>query len=227
MASRFALYTTSDLRDRFSLESGLPKGIKPSYNISPGDTPPIIHLHEGVRTLTPAIWGFVPATAKNTNSIFRYKTFNARSEGIFSKPTWQTAIRTKRCIIPANGFYEWKLLNGTKQAYFIQSADTPLFGFAGVYSSWTNPEGETKTIFSLVTTLSDDDTGNIPQRLPVILDQADEAVWLDQEVDDANVLYKIMRPLPAERLHFTRVSDAINSKKINNPSLIQPALKPN
>jgi putative SOS response-associated peptidase YedK len=220
MSSRYALYSIDMLRDRFAPASGVPKGVKPHYNISPASLVPVIVSRDGVNHIEMMKWGFIPASAKDTNSIFRYKTFNARSEGIFDKPTWQTAIRTQRCLVPADGFYEWKTTSGAKNPFYIQPADRHLFAFAGVYGSWTDPAGTVWGMCSIITTNSATESDMMPSRLPVIVHPDDEADWLNPAIGDINSLYKIMRPYEHDQLTIMRVGDAVNSTKPNVPSLI-------
>lgn len=221
MSSRYALFDTGSLRDRFTLASGVPKGIKPHYNISPVQSVPVIISRDGKNEVKLMKWGFIPKGAPNANSVFRYKTFSARSEGIFDKPTWQTAIRSSRCLIPANGFYEWKRTASGKQPFYIHPTDQPTFAFAGLYSSWTDPEGKEWGTCSIVTTNSGAESDMTPSRLPVIVHPDDEADWLNPEISDINTLYRIMRPYDPDQLEIIKVSDDINSAKIDKPHLIE------
>lgn len=220
MTSRYALYEIDKISKRFAPDSGVPKGVKPSYNISPTQVVPVIVSRGGVNQIEVMKWGFVPAGAKDTSAVFRYKTFNARSEGIFDKPTWSTAVRSQRCLIPANGFFEWKVSPTGKNPFYIHPADVSLFAFAGLYSAWTDPEGKVWGMCSIVTTNSASESDMMPSRLPVIVHPDDEADWLNPAIGDINSLYKIMRPFSPDLLTITRVDDAINSTKINKPFLI-------
>ena len=123
MSSQYSLYEIDKISKRFAPESGVPKGIKPHYNISPAQSVVAIVNRDGVKQIESMKWGFIPNGARDTNSIFRYKTYNARAEAIFDKPTWSRAIREQRCLIPANGFFEWKNLETGKTPYYIQTAD--------------------------------------------------------------------------------------------------------
>jgi putative SOS response-associated peptidase YedK len=221
MSSRYALFEIDKLRDRFALASGVPKGIKPHYNISPVQSVPVVVSVDGKNEMSLMKWGFIPKGAANANSVFRYKTFNARSEGIFDKPTWQTAIRSTRCLIPANGFYEWKKTSNSKQPFYFQPTDQSVFAFAGLYSSWTDPEGKVWGTCSIVTTNSGAESDATPSRLPVIVHPDDEADWLNPEIDDINILYRIMRPYDPDKLLAVMVGDDINSAKIDTPRLIE------
>jgi putative SOS response-associated peptidase YedK len=186
MTTRIALYDIDKISKRFAPDSGVPKGTKPSYNISPATHIPVIVIRDGVRVIESMKWGFVAPTAKDTNGIFRYKTQIAKSEGIFEKPLWATAIRSQRCLIPANGFYEWRVLESGKAPYYIRPSDQMLFAFAGIYSSWTDPEGNVWGTCAIITTNSGIDSIMTPSRLPVIVAPEDEADWLDPAIDDIN-----------------------------------------
>ncbi len=220
MPDRYTLHDIGTLSSRFDLPQGVPRGVKPSYNISPTQTVPAIIIHDGVRVMQRMKWGFIPAQAKDVNSVFRYKTHQARSEAVFSKPIWQGAIRTKRCLIPANGFYEWRRASDGKHAFYLHPTTQTLFAFAGIYGEWTDPEGNVHGMCAIITTASDSNSDQIPSRLPVIVDPADESTWLDSTIDDLGTLIKIMRPTEPDQLIVTRVSDAINSTKPNSPELI-------
>ena len=220
MSSRYALFDTGSLRDRFALANGVPKGVKPHYNISPVQTVPVVVSRDGKNEMELMKWGFIPSGAPNANSVFRYKTFSARSEGIFDKPTWQTAIRSSRCLIPANGFYEWKKTADKKQPFYIHPTDQSTFAFAGLYSTWTDPEDNEWGTCSIITTNSGAESDMTPSRLPVIVHPDDEADWLNPEISDINTLYKIMRPYDPDLLEIIKVGDDINSTKIDKPHLI-------
>lgn len=214
------MYEIDKISKRFASGSGVPKGVKPSYNISPTQYVPVIVSRDGVNQIEVMKWGFVPAGAKDASAVFRYKTFSARSEGIFDKPTWSTAIRSQRCLIPANGFFEWKISPSGKNPFYIRPTDVTLFAFAGLYSTWTDPDGTVWGICSIVTTNSASESDMMPSRLPVIVHPDDEADWLNPAIGDINSLYKIMRPLSPDLLTIIRVDDAVNSTKINKSYLI-------
>ncbi len=222
MIERFALYSIDKLRDQFGLTRGVPKGVKINYNVQPTQRIPVIVQRGDAREMELMLWGFVPRNAKDTNSVFRYKTHQARSEDVFSKPTWQGVVRSQRCLIPANGFYEWRHSSEAKQAFYLHPTEQPLFAFAGIYSEWTDPQGVNHGICAIITTASDSGSDQIPSRLPVIVQQDEQATWLDPTVDDTQVLIRIMRPLEPQELTVTRVSDAIGSTKQSLPELIVP-----
>ncbi len=220
MTARYALYEIDKISRRFADGGDMPKGVKPRFNISPTQNVPVIVSRDGVKQIEVMKWGFIPAGAKDTTAVFRYKSYNARSGGIFDKPTWSKVIRDQRCLIPANGFFEWKTTASGKNPFYIHPTDMSLFAFAGVYSSWTDPEGKIWGMCSIVTTNSGSESDMVPSRLPVILHPDDEADWLNPAIGDINSLYRIMRPLDADMLTIIRVGEDVNSSKIDKPYLI-------
>lgn len=222
MISRYALYDTAELRDHFNLTEGLPKGIKPRYNNSPTDDAPVIVMQNGMRIVKPMKWGLIAKGAKDTSSVFRYKTYNIPSERIFSKHSWERAVHEKRCLIPANGFYELSSSGSDKRAHFVQSKDRELLAFAGVYGSWEDPQGVTHGIFSLITIEAAHDTPSVGGRMPLVISRENEDRWLDPSVTDVGSLYEMLRPYPSELLSRHEVSAAIHSPRINQRSLIDP-----
>lgn len=221
MAERYTLFEIENLTDRFKLPSGVPAGVKRSYNISPTQLGAVIVNRDGTHALERMKWGFVPANAKDTNSVFRYKTYAAKAEGIFSKPTWQDSIRNKRCLVPANGYYEWQQTLTGKLPFYISPKAQTLFAFAGIYSSWTDPDGKEWGTYAIVTTLHDRGPKKPLQR-PVILQPGDEAEWLDPAVSDLNTLYGIMRPTPDDELRMHQVAPEVKNTKLNSDRLILP-----
>lgn len=222
MISRYALFEIEYLSDRFKLASGVPRGTKRLYNISPTSSAPVVVLRDGSPELERKKWGFIPQNAKDTNSVFRYKTYAVRSETVFSRASWEKAIRTQRCLIPANGFYEWHKGENGKIPYFVQVTGQPLFAMAGVYSSWTDPDGKEWGTYSVITIDSHSSTLHTKVARPIILNQSDEATWLDPEVSDMGTLYSVMKSYTDDTLSITRVGEAINSLKVNGPDLIAP-----
>lgn len=221
MISRYSLYTIADLRDRFALTDGLPKGVKPRYNIHPTLQAPVIVSQNDHPVVVKMGWGLVPKGAKDTNSVFRYKTFNVPSEKILAKHSWETAVRHNRCLVPANGFYQLVGQGSEKQAHYIQLKDTPTFAFAGIYSTWSDA-GTTRSTYSIITSTAPHSLRHIGDRMPIILSQSEEARWLDTSVTDTNALFDMLRPISNEQLHITEVGAGIHSLKIDTPELVKP-----
>jgi putative SOS response-associated peptidase YedK len=219
MTGRYALFQTNKLTDRFGLADGLPRGVKPRYNVSPTQTMPVIVMRDGKPQAELMKWGFVPAGAKDMNAVFRYKTFGARTEDVFDKPTWSPVIRTQRCLVPANGFYEWETTSDGKQPYFVHLPDNALFAMAGIYSNWQDPDGTEWGTYAIVTLPASDTVRGLASRMPVILPPGSEASWLDTENTDMNTIYDLMRPYTGAVL-VDKVNQAVNSAKVDKPYLI-------
>lgn len=220
MISRYALYNIADLSKRFLISAGLPKGVKPHYNISPTVGAPVIISEKGSLAVKLMKWGLVTKGAKDTNSVFRYKTYNIPSESIFTRHSWDLAVRESRCLVPANGFYE---LSGSdkKRAHYAELKDKSLLALAGVYSSWQDSEGIEHGTYSVITAGSSYDMPDSSSRVPIIIRPKDEARWLDPAVTDDNSLYEMLRPNPSDLLNVYEVSPAVHSPKLNQASLIE------
>lgn len=221
MISRYALYDIAELSNRFRLVQGLPKGVKPNYNTSPTMTAPVIINSEGAHVVKLMKWGLVAKGAKDTNSVFRYKTYDTPLENIFSRHSSEQAIRERRCLVLANGFYELSR-NGDKRAYYARANDKSLLAFAGVYSSWEDPEGMVHGTFSIVTTKATDDMPDAGMRVPVIIKPEDEDRWLDPAATSTNTFYDMLRPYASGQLTAYEVSPDVHSPKLNQPRLIDP-----
>jgi putative SOS response-associated peptidase YedK len=222
MCGRYALFQIEQLRERFRIANNLPDGLRPRYNIGPSQLEPVIVERDGAPYLEVMKWGFIPRWAKDAKSIFHYKTFNARSEGIFDKPIWKKAIRSSRCLVPANGFYEWKDTADGKQPFFIVPSDDALFSFAGLYGRWQDQTGFEWGTYSIITTQPNKDMSPIHDRMPVILHPDDEATWLDSTIDDTDLLDHLMQPYPDNALAISQVSRDVNTIKTDDARLITP-----
>lgn len=220
MIERIALYDIDKLRDQFGLEEGVPKGVKKRYNVLPAQSIPVVLQRDGARVMELMQWGFVPQNAKDTNSIFRYKTFVARSEDIFETVMWMRSVSTQRCLVPVNGFYIFSKTADANIPYFVQAKDRPLASLAGIYSSWTNSDGVESGMVSIVTVPANAEASKLTDRMPVVVQPAQEDMWLSPEQDNLGSLYDIMRIAPHESLTMHRVGDGIFSKKLDKPDFI-------
>lgn len=221
MAERYTLFTIEKLRDRFQLPQGVPAGVKRNYNISPSALGAVVVSRDGVPVLERMKWGFIPATAKNDNSVFRYKTYLAKSEGIFSKATWQDSIRQRRCLVPANGYYEWRQTPDGKVPFYVRPADQELCALAGVYSTWTDPEGVQWGTYAIVTALHDRGPKQPLQR-PIILDKTRESEWINPDITDMSDIYGLMHITPDDELVSHQVTFDVKNTKANGERLISP-----
>ena len=219
MIEHYALHAVQDLTDRFGLTDGVPKGVKPRYNVSPAQSAPVVIRSGATTELRMMSWGLVSQGAKDTNSVFRYKTFNTKSEKVFAKPSWDSAVRHQRCIIPANGFFMIRSDGGG--AYYFTHPDTPLMPLAGIYSSWTDAAGAVQHSYSLLTIEANRAMPLPFGRMPVVLHDQDESAWLDTDTQDFGSLVRMMRPYESAILDYWKVSADVASAKIDAPALIE------
>ncbi len=197
--------------------------ILPSYNVAPQSFQPVVRLNDetGERELALLRWGLVPFWAKDAK--VAYSTINAKAETVATSAMFREALKRRRCLVPADGFYEWQKIDAkTKQPYAIGLADGSLFAFAGLWERWkdkaTNQPLETYTI---VTTEANELTAAIHDRMPVILAPRDYQRWLAPG-DVARPPVDLLRPRPAEEMTAWKVGAAVGNVRNNDASLCAP-----
>lgn len=174
-------------------------------------------------------WGLIPEWTKTIDqaNLIRYKTFNARSESIATKPSFSSSFRSKRCIIPVKGFFEWQHVGNEKIPWYIYNSENEVLSIAGIYDVWIeNTTGEVFNTFSIVTTEANDLMARIHnsgKRMPVILNKASESRWIDSSISQQDAL-SLLLPCPSEILMAHTVSPLVNSRSSdrNTPDLIKP-----
>ncbi|MBN2305112.1 MAG: SOS response-associated peptidase [Anaerolineae bacterium] len=231
MCGRFVLTQTDEgtLVAAFEID-GVPVDLNlgPRYNVAP--TQSVITVVQdadtGSRHLRRMRWGLIPSWAKDPT--IGSRMINARGETVHEKPSFRAALKRRRCLVIADGFYEWQAQpDGPKQPVFITLQDRAPFGMAGLYEYWTEQEsaqysGETLVTCTIITGPPNELIAPIHNRMPAILPREDYAAWLDPDrTDSAEVMPLILRPYPAEAMTFWPVSRAINSPANDDPSLIE------
>jgi len=191
---------------------------KQRYNIAPTQTAPVVMLREGQRELCHMRWGLVPSWAKDEK--FGSRMINARSETIQEKPSFKECFKTKRCLVPADGFIEWENIGGEKQPHYITLQNKGLFAFAGIWSAWKKGGGLLST-FSIITTHCNSLVQPIHPRMPVILSHADYDTWLDAS-SETNTLQSLLTPFRSDRMQRVKISREINSAKNDRAECLQP-----
>lgn len=193
----------------------------PNYNVAPSQNVPIV-VHEGNKNrLILSRWGFLPSWAKETK--IAYSMINARAETIDSNRSYRDAFLNTRCLVVADGFYEWQRGNKVKIPYYIHLRSGEPMGFCGLFNNWKSPEGEEIRTSTIVTTDANEIMAQIHNRMPVILHHADFSQWLNPEVHDRDILKSILKPFPSEELESYPVSTRVNSPRFNSPDNIKPA----
>jgi putative SOS response-associated peptidase YedK len=193
----------------------------PRANIAPTHQVPVVRLGgDGKRHLDPLRWGLVPSWAKEAS--IGARLINARGETVASKPSFRRAFVERRCLVPADGFYEWKTEEGAKQPYRITLADGGPFAFAGLWERWRDPEaGDDLETFTIITTEATPDLAAIHSRMPVILDPGDFAPWLDPATAP-EALQALLKPYEEAPMVAYRVSRAVNKVANQDLTLIEP-----
>lgn len=212
MCGRFALYSDpSTLARRFETET-IP-GMEPRYNIAPSQTIPIVREESGKRQFALVHWGLIPHWAKDIK--IGYHTINARAETVNSKPAFRNAFKHRRCLVPADGWYEWQVIPGskTKQPWFIALKDRQPLAFAGLWEQWKTPEGGELESCTIIVTDANSFTRQIHDRMPVILSPGDWDAWLESEAKDAEGLQSLLKPYPSEDIAAWPVSTKVNSPR--------------
>lgn len=209
-----------DIEKEFKVGKLNAKIFSDRYNITPSQEIAAVLETGGERIVSNLKWGLIPHWSKDDS--FASKLINARAETIAEKPSFRDAFKTHRCIIPATGFYEWdKKSKGTKQPFYFYLKEKEVFGFAGLWSEWTDKEsGEVIETCTIITTEPNKVLEAIHDRMPVILKPESYDEWLDEKIDDTEKLQKLLKPYPATQMKSHPVSRLVNSPSENSPELI-------
>jgi len=190
--------------------------VLPSYNIAPTHLHPVM-INEQPNQLRLFQWGLIPYWAKDAS--IASKLINARKETILEKPAFRQAIQQRRCLVPFDGFYEWKKEGSHKQAYRISKKDESIFCVAGIWEKWINAQGKTIHTFTLLTQPPNPLLAKIHNRMPAILLPEQEKIWIDLKVNAQEAL-RLIVPYPDEALKAYPVSNRINKVRENDAALL-------
>jgi putative SOS response-associated peptidase YedK len=182
----------------------------PRYNIAPTQPIPVIRQNpkEPVRELSLVRWGLIPSWAKDSSAAARM--INARSETASTKPAFRDALKSRRCLVPADGFYEWQRTGKTKQPYCFEVDDGKLFAFAGMWDRWKDASGNAVETCSILTTTPNAVTASVHDRMPVILDPDGYDLWLDPGMKDVSGASELLKPYDARLMRCYPISARIN-----------------
>jgi len=219
MCGRYALYGPhSQLREYFGTANDL--DLAPRFNIAPSQMVPIVRLSpEGQRVILLAKWGLIPSWVKDPAEL--NQPINAKAETAAIKPLFRHAFRKSRVLVPADAFFEWKLVAGKKQPYLIRMRDESPFGMAGLLEHWQAPEGELLT-FAILTTEPNPLMAEIHNRMPVIIRSQDYELWLDPRFSDVETLQVIAGPYPERLMEAYPVSRRVNRATEDDADMIEP-----
>jgi putative SOS response-associated peptidase YedK len=237
MCGRYTLaHSTEEIVDRFGLKQ-LKLPITARYNIAPSQLVPIIIANQRANPnygatagssgvfddgylIEAARWGFVPSWSRDLAKT--PPMINARAESASEKPTFRTAFRARRCIIPADSFYEWQGEGKNRKPWRFHLKGEELFGFAGLFEDWSSTDGDEIRTCAILTVGANALMQQFHDRMPVILPRQLESRWLDPTNKDVASLEALLRPYPADLMALHRVSTAVNGTKLDVPELVRP-----
>ena len=193
----------------------------PRYNIAPTQPVPIVRMNEGVRAFALVRWGLIPPWVKDPRKFSLI--INARGDTLNEKPSFRNAMKRRRCLFPADGFYEWKPIGGAKRPYFIRPRHGGPIAFAGLWEVWMGPNGEEVETACIVTTEANRVLAPIHDRMPAVIAPTAFALWLDAANVDADIAATLIAPAPDSLFEAYEVSTAVNRAVNDFPALIAPA----
>jgi putative SOS response-associated peptidase YedK len=223
MCGRFVQRGAGALAKKLGAEA--PGGLPPRFNVAPSQDVMVVRTAEGLREASMVRWGLVPSWT--ANPAVGAPPINARSETADSKPTFRDALRRRRCIVPAEGFYEWKREGARKQPYYIRRKDREPLYMAGIWEAWKSPDdGREFQSTAILTTAANDLLRDMHERMPVILQQSGVDIWLDESITNPKAFLPLYLPCPADELVVELVSDRVNSVKNDDQKCIEPVAAP-
>jgi len=206
------------LVEAFEIEE-YPSSITPNYNIAPTQEVAAVVEEDEKRKLERFHWGLIPSWAKDP--AIGNKMINARAETVSEKPSFRKAFKVRRCLILADGFYEWQKMDNGKQPYYIKMQDDSPFAFAGLWEIWGKNREEIRSC-TIITTDANDLMDELHYRMPVILQPEDYGMWLDPDFDEKEPLTSLLKPYPAAAMEAYPVSRGVNKPSNNEPGVVEP-----
>jgi putative SOS response-associated peptidase YedK len=221
MCGRFALSAKTKDIEKLVPSLKISEEMKPRFNIAPTQQIAVV-LNKSPQELSYVKWGLIPFWAKDKS--IGTRLINARAESLNEKPAFKNSFKNKRCLIFANGFYEWKSVSGKRKApYFIKLKTGEPFTFAGLWDSWFDTETETKiTSATIITTEPNEMIAEVHNRMPVILQERERQLWLDDDINDVSFLSSILLPYPAELMEAYETSLRVNNAQFDDELCIAP-----
>ena len=228
MCGRFSLYFFPDAEDEFERRFGIrfpTHDYTTNYNIAPGTDIPVVKSDvQNENRIADIHWGLIPWFAKEFKPHPVRKMSNTRAEVLFDRKDnfRKDLLRTSRCIVAANNYFEWRRESGQKMPYKIERNDRYLLTMGAIYSAWSSPDGERSYSCSIITTPPSDSIKQIHDRMPFILDEKTEQLWLDRTITDYDVLRDAITTYRSNGLRYFQVSRRVNYAKNNDPQLVVP-----
>jgi putative SOS response-associated peptidase YedK len=219
MCGRYAITTAPEaMRSLFGYQDQ--PNFPARYNIAPTQPIPVVRLLEGQRRFSLVRWGLIPSWVKDPRAFSL--VINARGESVLDKPAFRAGMRYRRCLIPADGFYEWRREGDRRRPYFVRLKAGGLMAFAGLWEAWSGPNGEEMETAAIVTTVANRALRSIHDRMPVIVPPDAFDLWLNCREVDATTAAVLIAPAPDDLLEIYEVSTAVNRTANDSPGLIEP-----
>ncbi len=222
MCGRFTLRTSmSVIAKQFGPANELP--LRARYNVAPTQSVPVVRIDEGQRRLTTMHWGLIPSWAKDAK--IGYSTINARADTIATKPAFRAAFKKRRCLVVADGYYEWFKQGKAKKPVLYEVDGGAPFAFAGLWEQWWGPDnkdGPPLESCTVVTTDANELASQVHNRMPVILGESDYETWLDPANQDAENLQQLLAPFSADRMTARPVNPIVNNARNEGPECVSP-----
>jgi len=216
MCGRYVQFRSAEaIQEVFRTAGPLPN-LAPSWNVAPSQAAPVVRRHpvSGERHLDVLRWGLLPHWARDPKTV--RQPINARAETVSTTPAFRDAFARRRCIVPADAFYEWKAMPGGKQPYAIAARDGGMLGFAGLWEGWRGNGGEVIRSFAIITTEANATLRGLHERMPVILPPEAWTAWLEGDRPG-----ELLRPAPEDLLRAWPVSTSVNTPRNNSPELLE------
>lgn len=223
MCGRYAFTRKSqDLIDEFDVALDVGEEyLEPDYNVAPTKPVPAILVGAAGRELHTARWGLLPGWARDPSVGSRM--INARVETVHQKPVFKKAFARRRCLLPADGYFEWITSpDGAKRPFFIHPRDGGIMAMAGLFELWRPPAGEPFLTCTIITTAAIDELGHIHDRMPMFIDKERREAWLDPALTGTDEVRSLLVPAMGDRFEVREVSTAVNNVRNNGPELVEP-----
>jgi len=200
---------------------GEAEDLQARFNIAPAQEVPVVTEDRHFSLMK---WGLVPSWAQDPS--IGHRMINARSESVRTKPAFKASLQRRRCLVPADGFYEWKREDRIRQPYYFRRKEWRLFFFAGLWDEWSAPDGSTMRTFAILTTAANPVVEPVHHRMPVMLDPGQADAWLGSGALSAESLTKLTQPFPETDLEAYPVDRMVNSPALDRPECVAPVCPP-
>lgn len=224
MCGRYAYYSSEEVVKEFDLKPKKDPQVKflldihDNFNVAPGHLMPVIVRGEQEHHPELMKWGLIPSWSKDSK--IGYKLINAREETLYEKPVWKRLVKSRRCIVPASGFYEWQKTKDGKVPYYITPKNDGFFSFAGLWDEWKDDKGEIVKSYTIITTSPNKEMSSLHDRMPVILNKEQADIWLSPSELSQDQADDLLKPASDDTLKLIEVSTEVNSVKNNYKELI-------